>query len=51
MKRGEGEDMGEEATIGETLKRTDSLYTDFENTLEFIKTYNNKYNVAESNSV
>ena len=51
MKRGEGEDMGEEATIDETLKRTDSLYTDFENTLEFIKTYNNKYDVAESNSV
>ena len=51
MKRSEAEDMGEESKTSETLNKIASLYTDFENTLGHIKTYNNKYNVAESNSV
>lgn len=50
MKRTETENMSEGSKIGETLNKVDSLYTDFENTLGYIKTYNNKYNVAESNS-
>nr|QNO56559.1 hypothetical protein CBNJMBCK_00002 [Methanosarcinales archaeon ANME-1 ERB7] len=43
--------MSENFTIDETLNKIDSLYTDFENTLRYIKTYNNKYDVAGSNSV
>jgi archaellum component FlaC len=51
MKRTEAEGMGEESKADETLNKIDSLYADFENTLGYVKTYNNKYNVAESNSV
>jgi|LGVF01.1.fsa_nt_gb hypothetical protein len=51
MNQSEGEDMSKNFTIDETLNKIDSLYTDFENTLGYIKTYNNKYDVAESNSV
>ena len=51
MKQSEAEGMDEESKTAETLNKIDSLYTDFENTLGHIKTYNNKYNVAESNSV
>lgn len=51
MNQSEGEDMSENFTIDETLNKIDSLYTDFENTWGYIKTYNNKYDVAESNSV
>ena len=51
MKRTEAEGMSEKSKIDETLNKIDSLYADFENTLGYIKTYNNKYNVAESDSV
>ena len=51
MKQSEVEGMGDESKTAETLNKIDSLYADFENTLGYIKTYNNKYNVAESNSV
>ena len=51
MKQSEAEGMDKESKTAETLNKIDSLYTDFENTLGYIKTYNNKYNVAESNSV
>jgi hypothetical protein len=51
MNQSGGEEMCENFTIDETLNKIDSLYTDFENIWGYIKTYNNKYDVAESNSV
>ena len=51
MKQSEAEGMDEESKTAETLNKIDSLYNDFEDTLRYIKTYNNKYNVGRSNSV
>jgi len=43
--------MDKESKTDETLNKIDSLYNDFEDTLGYIKSYNNKYNVGGSNSV
>jgi len=43
--------MVEESKICEILNKVDSLYTDFENTFEYIKAYNDKHNMTESYSV
>jgi hypothetical protein len=51
MKQSKAEGMDKESKTDETLNKIDSLYNDFEDTLGYIKTYNNKYNAAESNSV
>lgn len=43
--------IDEETVIGEILNRIDSLYTNFENTSEYMENYNNKYNIINRYSI
>ena len=43
--------MDEGTVIGEILNRIDSLYTNFEDTFEYMENYNGEYNIIKSYSV
>ena len=42
--------MDEGTVIGEILNRIDSLYTNFEDTFEYMENYNDKYNIINGYS-